>query len=251
MFKTVWITGGSAGIGLELVKLWLQNGIQVVASSPHAESASTLLALKEVHKDRLALVNIDVTDPSSVKTAVKKAWHSFGSIDLWFYNAGVYEPMKISQWQFSHFVQMNHVNYLGAVSVMHAIYPYFEAKGEGRWTWNASMASYFGLPYGAGYSAPKAALAHLAESLQPELLEKNIQMQIINHGFVKTRLTAKNDFEMPQLMTPQEAAVNIYTNLQKPYKFEIRFPFGLGLFLRVLRLLPYSISLRLTKRMLR
>jgi short-subunit dehydrogenase len=139
---------------------------------------------------------------------------------------------------------------MGAVRVMSEIVPYFEAQNSGRWIWNASLSSYFGLPLGGGYSAPKAALLNLAESLQPELSVKGIQLQIINHGFVKTRLTQKNSFEMPELMTPEEAAEHIVKRMNGSDRFEMHFPFKLSTFLQALRLLPYRFSLAVTKKML-
>ena len=103
---------------------------------------------------------------------------------------------------------------------------------------------------GGGYSAPKAALVNLAEALQPELMAKGIELQLINHGFVKTRLTQKNTFEMPELMEPEDAAEKIAKQMQKPYHFEIHFPFKLSTFLQTLRIIPYKLALALTKKML-
>ena len=67
---------------------------------------------------------------------------------------------------------------------------------------------------------------------------------------MKTRLTDKNKFEMPQLMQPKFTAEKIFEGIQNPNSFEIRFPLLLTLFLRVLSLLPYKISLVITKKML-
>ena len=251
MSKRIWMVGGSSGIGLELVKLWLLNGSRLIVSARQAYSNEMLQALQEVYPENIRLIDMDVTDPSSVSKAVKDAWKVYEGLDMWFYNAGAYETMKIHEWKFEHFKQMNMVNYLGAVNLMTELTSLFETQGYGRWVVNLSLSSYIGLPYGGGYSAPKAALLNLAESIQPELLEKNIRLQVINHGFVKTRLTSKNDFEMPQLMEPESAAQKIFEGLKKPYAFEIRFPFALSLFLRLLRILPYRLSLALTKKALR
>ena len=251
MQTRIWITGGSSGIGLELVRLWLNEGSRVIVSARSASTNKHLLSLREAFPAALHLLDMDVTQSSSVNDAVSSAWSIFDGLDLWFYNAGAYETMKVDDLNLEHIEQMVQVNYLGAVRVMQALLPYFEAQNSGRWVFNLSLSSYFGLPYGGGYSAPKAALLNLAESLQPELLQKNIQLQVINHGFVKTRLTAKNDFEMPQLMLPEEAALQIVEHLKKPYRFEIRFPYGLSLFLRILRILPYRLSLALSKKALR
>ena len=251
MKKKIWIVGGSSGIGLELVKLWIKEDAHLIVSARNASTNEYLSTLQKAYPDSLYLLDIDVTDNNSVCTAVKKAWNVYEGIDLWFYNAGAYETMQSQEWKIEHFEQMMQVNYLGAIRVMNEVLPYFQAQEKGRWVFNLSLSSYFGLPYGGGYSAPKAALLNLCESIQPELLEKNIQVQVINHGFVKTRLTAKNDFDMPQVMLPEEAAKQIFEGLKQPYKFEIRFPFALSLSLRILRLLPYKISLALSKKALR
>jgi len=250
MKKRIWIVGGSSGIGLELVKKWLLEGNFVVSSARHANSTKELLALKEMYEEQLQILDIDVISMDSVKKAVPQAWGHFEGLDIWFYNAAVYEVMSVEEWNVEHFESMMQVNYMGAVRVMSEILPYFEKEGQGRWIWNSSLSSYFGLPLGGGYSAPKAALVNLAEALQPELSIKGIEMQVINHGFVKTRLTQKNSFDMPELMTPEEAAQKIIKGINKPYRFEIHFPFKLSTFLQTLRLIPYRVSLALTKKML-
>ncbi|MBT8344445.1 MAG: SDR family NAD(P)-dependent oxidoreductase [Sulfurovum sp.] len=250
MKKRIWIVGGSSGIGLELVKKWLLEGNYVVSSARHASNTKELLALKHIYESQLQIIDMDVTSMESVKRAVPQAWKRFDGIDVWFYNAAVYEVMSAEEWNVEHFEAMMQINYMGVVRVMSETLPYFEKEGKGRWIWNASLSSYFGLPLGGGYSAPKAALLNLAEALQPELSVKGIALQVINHGFVKTRLTQKNSFDMPELMTPEEAAENIIKETKKPYRFEIHFPFKLSIFLQTLRLIPYRVSLAITKKML-
>ncbi|HEY9189421.1 MAG TPA: SDR family NAD(P)-dependent oxidoreductase [Sulfurovum sp.] len=250
MSQRIWIVGASSGIGLELVKIWLSEGNSVVVSARNASNTKELLVLKHMYEAQLQIVDMDVTSIESVSKAVPQAWKRFKGLDIWFYNAAVYEVMSVKEWNVAHFEAMMQVNYMGAVRVMNALIPYFEAQHSGRWIWNASLSSYFGLPLGGGYSAPKAALANLAEALQPELRTKGIQLQIINHGFVKTRLTEKNSFEMPELMTPEEAAEHIVKRMNGSDRFEMHFPFKLSTFLQALRLFPYRFSLAVTKKML-
>lgn len=248
--KIVWIVGASSGIGLELAKECLANGERVIVSARKATQSTQLQTLQTQYKDRVAIVDVDVRDSTSVQNGVEKAWRSFGVIDTAIYNAGVYESMTCKEWKLDSFEMMNDVNYLGAVRFILALTPYFELQKKGHFVFNLSISSYFGLPYGGGYSAPKAALLNLCQSLQPELMVKNIKMQVINHGFVKTRLTAKNNFPMPQLLEPEEAAKKIYKELQKPYRFEIYFPKTISIFLKILAFLPYRLSLMITKKML-
>ena len=250
--KKVWIIGSSSGIGFELVKLWLQNNYLVIASSRDAVNSCELLKLKSIYTEQLELLNIDVLDSKSVIESVNKVFNIFNDLDICFFNAGVYESMNIEQWNISNFESMINTNYLGAVRILKPLVGYLEKqKKESRVILNASLSSYFGLPYGGAYSASKAALVNLAQSIQPELSKKNINVQIINHGFVKTRLTSKNDFDMPQLISPDIAAKKIFEQVNKPYRFEIAFPFILSKFLRLISLLPYKLSFSITKKFLK
>lgn len=251
MSQRIWIVGGSSGIGLELVKLWLLDDKQLIVSSQNATQNETLVLLEKEYPKNLLLLDLNVADePETLQPIVEEAFAYYGGLDLWFYNVGTYHVMSLQELNAQYFSEMNMTNYLGVTKLMTLLTPLFLEQQSGKWVWNLSLSSYFGLPQGGGYSAPKAALLNLAESLHPELKQNNIVLQVINHGFVKTRLTDKNSFEMPQLMEPEEAARNIVKAMQKNNAFEIRFPMGLALMLRTLRVLPYKISLYFNRKML-
>ncbi|GGD48030.1 short-chain dehydrogenase [Malaciobacter pacificus] len=252
MDKIVWIIGSSSGIGFELVKLYLCDAnCKVIASSTNAISNTKLNELKSKYPNRLNLENIDVSCEKSVSSCVNKVFDTFGKLDICLYNAGVYEVTNLKKLDLSEFESMININYLGAVRVLKYFLENKKDNNKSNVIFNASLSSYFGLPYGAAYGSSKAALVNFAQSIQPELKLNNINIQIINHGFVKTRLTSKNDFDMPQLMEANEAAKKIYDKLNKPYTFEIYFPFILSKVLRLISLLPYSLSLLITKKFLK
>lgn len=248
MRKRVWIIGGSSGIGLELVKILLDKGHSLIVSSRSAYENDALLKLRSSFNNSLYLLNLDIKQ-TNLKEKVIEAWNVYKGLDIWFYNAGSYEVMDMDSWDEEKFIDMNSTNYLGVVKLMCQLSPFFSKQGYGKWVWNLSLSSIFGLPKGGGYSAPKAALLNLAQSIQPELKNKGIDLQIINHGFVKTRLTNKNSFDMPQLMTPQHAAQQIEKKMFSD-SFEITFPFLITSFLKLLSFLPYKISLAITKKTL-
>ncbi|GAB6034714.1 SDR family NAD(P)-dependent oxidoreductase [Galenea microaerophila] len=249
--ERVWLVGGSSGIGMALVKVWLKQGKRLVVSARTATQNDELQKLVQAFDGQLRLIDIDVTDSSTLTQEVlDQVWQAYEGLDLWFYNAGAYQPMTLNDWDEKVFINLAQTNYLGAVRLMVRLLPYFRKYGGGRWVWNVSLSADFGLPYGGAYSAPKAALLNLAQSIQPELATEGIQLQVINHGFVHTRLTAKNDFPMPGVMEASEAAVKIAQAVDHGKGFEIRFPFGLGTLLRLLKLLPYRLSLAMTKKML-
>lgn len=246
----IWIVGASSGIGLELVKRWLKDGHNIVASSRTVQNSTKLMDLYSLYPKHLVLLDVDVSMQNDFSQTTQRAWEAFGNLDRWFYNAGAYDVVKQPNWAPKQFETMMQTNYMGAVRLMIPLSHYFVAQGYGEWVWNSSLSSYFGLPYGGAYSAPKAALVNLAESIQPELKAKGINLRIINHGFVKTRLTSKNTFTMPQLMEPQDAAKQIADALEKNPGFEIRFPKVLTFVLAFIRFIPYSWSLRLTPKAL-
>ncbi len=249
--KRMWLVGGSSGIGLELTKVFLENEFKIIVSSRSASNTKELLKLKDSYKENIYLLDFDVEDTENIESKIKEAWKIYNGLDIWFYNAGAYEVMDMKSWDYNKFALMNSTNYLGVINIMTTISKYFIEQKSGKWVWNLSLSTYFGLPKGGGYSAPKTALLNLAQSIHPELKEENIDLQIINHGFVKTRLTNKNNFEMPQLMEANFAAKEIYKGITKDNRFEIRFPTKLRLFLQFLSLIPYKYSLAITKRMLK
>jgi short-subunit dehydrogenase len=185
----IWLVGASSGIGLELLKRWLKEGHNVVASSRSAQSSTELIELKSVYCNHLQLLDLDVCTSQDCSSIVQQAWDAFDHLDRWFYNAGAYDVLEQDNWEKEKFEMMMQTNYMGAVRLMIPLSRHFTAQGYGEWVWNSSLSSYFGLPYGGAYSAPKAALVNLAESIQPEVKLKGIQLRIINHGFVKGEFT--------------------------------------------------------------
>jgi short-subunit dehydrogenase len=111
----------------------------------------------------------------------------------------------------------------------------------------ASVAGYRGLPNALAYGPGKAALIHFAECLHFDLAPKHIGVWVINPGFVATRLTAKNDFNMPALMTPEQAA-RTTVNGFKAGKFEIHYPKRFTRVMKLLSILPYGWYFPLVRR---
>ena len=120
-------------------------------------------------------------------------------------------------------------------------------RGRGRIVAVASLAGYRGMPTSSAYGASKAAVIHMLEALQPELAGTGVILQVANPGFVRTPLTDKNTFPMPFRMELDDAVAALYAGMQTE-RFEIVFPRSFALILKVARLLPIGLYLRLMRR---
>jgi len=227
--KTYWLIGASEGLGRELAKQLDAQGAQLVVSARKPERLETLRsALSQAR-----IVVMDVTDRKSVQQAIE----CIGEIDGVIYNAGTYEPMQASEWDSEKALTMLDVNFIGAMRVLGAIVPRFVAKGQGDVTLIGSLAGYRGLPASIGYSASKAALRSLAETMRFDLRGTGVDVRLVNPGFIKTRLTQKNDFHMPMLMTPEKAARRVIKAMERR-RFRTDFPAPFSWAIRVFGILP-------------
>lgn len=233
-----WITGASSGIGRELALGLARAGRPVAAS---ARGRERLQALAEsAAPGRVLPLPLDVTEAAAVTEAVGRIEVELGPIELAVLNAGDYRPMRVRDFNAALFRQLIEVNYLGVVHCLDALLPRMLARGAGQILITASVAGYRGLPQAAPYGATKAALINLAESLRTELDGSGVVVRVINPGFVRSPLTDKNDFQMPALMEPEEAAQAILRELDGEH-FEITFPKRFTYFLKLLRVLPYRL----------
>lgn len=242
------IIGASAGIGRALALRLARHGDEVVVA---ARSQEALTALRTENPDCAERIHprvMDVTDLEGLKKAVEEVEASVGPIRVCIMNAGAYEPVSADTIDPAVFERIHRVNYLGAVNTVAAVWPRMRARRTGQIILTGSLSAYRGLPKAAAYGSSKAAMVSFAESLRPEFARAGVQLRVINPGFVKTRLTARNKFRMPQLLTPEQAAEAIFRELGRP-GFEIAFPKRLTYTLKLLRLLPYRLYFRITGRM--
>ena len=242
--KHVWVIGGSEGIGLEVARQLRAADMDVTVS---ARNKARLQQLKLT--DDLAVASMDASDADQVKTTVNDLYATSSSApDTVLINVGDYDPMPIEEFSSKLFRRLIDINYMAHVQVLEHLLPAMRNAGGGTIWLNASLAAYRGLPKSAPYSASKAALLSLVECLIPEAEQWNIKIGVINHGFVRTRLTAKNDFAMPMLLEPEQAATYIINGMQKK-RYEIAFPWLFVYWMKTLRLLPYMLYFAITRRM--
>lgn len=229
----VWITGASAGIGRAVAVKLAREGWQVHATARRAEPLEQLAT----ETDGIIIPQPgDVTDADHMRETVKRITAD-GPLALVILNAGIYTPMRAQNFSAETAGQMFDVNLKGVANGLDPVLTHMIERGTGHIALVASVAGYRGLPDAAAYSATKAGLIAMAEALAMDLVDLGVRISVINPGFVETDATSVNDFEMPMLLQPDEAAQHIVDGLKKT-GFEIRFPWQFAAILRLIGLLP-------------
>ena len=231
-----WIVGASEGLGYALAEALDEAGARLILS---ARNAARLDVLASRLRDATSLP-LDVTDADSLSQAMA----TLGPLDGVIYCAGAYDPLAARDWQPEAVETMCQVNFMGAMRVLGQIVPQFCQRDSGHIVLIGSLAGHTGLPGAIGYGASKAALMHLGENLQADLRGTGVRVQVINPGFIRTRLTDKNKFRMPQIMEPEEAARRCLQAMRNG-RFSTSFPAPFSWVFTFGRVLPRRLFLKL------
>ena len=242
--RRVWLMGASSGIGEALARALAAAGARVALSARRAER---IAALAGELPQALALP-CDATDGEAMAGARDRLAVDWGGVDVAIYLAGDYVPMRAWDYAPQAAARMVAVNFAGAITFAAALTPLLLKQGNGQLAFVSSVAGYRGLPKALVYGPTKAALINFAETLWLDLAPRGIGVRVINPGFVATPLTAQNDFAMPALITPEQAAVEILRGFATD-AFEIHFPKRFTRLLKLLRLLPHRLYFPLIRRL--
>ena len=239
--KIIWITGASSGIGKALAIKFAKNGWTVAAS---ARRENLLHELKEQNQN-IHSFPLDVTEIESCKIVAKKIIEQFNKIDICVFGTGMHDPKSEKKFNLDKIREIMEVNYFGTMNSINSIYEHFSEKKSGQISIISSVAGYRGLPAAGAYCASKAALTSFTESLNFDMIQKNVRISLISPGFIKTPMTDQNDFPMPMIKSPEFAADEIFKGLTTKKSFEIHFPKVFTYFLKLLSIVPSSIYFKL------
>ena len=230
--KNIWIIGASSGIGRALAVHLSGLGAHLILS---ARSTDKLESLNNDLGAKHDIVTLDVSDDNALKNAVNHITAKGKKIDSVIFLAALYDPTDLSHIDVSKTKKMFDVNVMGAFRLIDAVLPELKKQQAGQLVLCGSVAGYRGLPQGQPYSATKAAVISIAESLKSE--NPSLDIKLISPGFVETPLTEKNDFDMPMMITADQAASAIAKGLQSSC-FEIHFPKKFTYGMKLIKILP-------------
>ena len=240
--QRVWLIGASTGIGRACAEALHQAGAVVCVSARKAAALDDFVA----HHPGAQALAMDVTDSASVAQACDAAWATQG-LDWVVYCAGHYQAHDATQFDLPDMLRHQDVNYNGLLRVLDAVLPMFLQQGSGHISVVSSVAGWRGFPNGLAYGPTKAAVTHVAETLYMDLQDKGIGVSVVNPGFVATPLTAQNNFQMPALLSPEQAAEAMLAGWSQGL-FDIHFPKRFTGWLKLMRLLPYRAYFALVRR---
>lgn len=228
--KRYWLVGASEGLGRSLASIMSRSGVELILS---ARSANRLDELKEILPGRSHVVPMDVTSRREVAEAAEE----LGQIDGIVYLAGHGTPVKASKWDAAAVEKMIEVNLLGAARVLGIAVPKMLAQGRGHVLLVGSLSAYRGLPGALGYGASKAGILSLAQTMHADLAGTGVKVQVVNPGFIRTRMAASYSGKMPGIIEPEVAAQEIWEHMGTD-RFAKSFPLGPAAAIRFASLLP-------------
>jgi short-subunit dehydrogenase len=242
-----FLTGASSGIGRSLARRLAADGDVLALVARRRDLLESLAREIEAAGGRALAIPCDVTDRSAVQEAVRRAEAGLGPIECLVANAGGGEPTPVDPFEAAHVERVLALNVGGTANCIEAVLPGMLARGSGHIVATSSLAAYRGLPAAAAYSAAKAALTNLLESLMIDLRPKGIDVTLILPGFVRTKPRgsgAKRRRPKPFQMDLEDATRRMHRAI-RARRSRYAFPLPMVLAVRLARLIPTPLYARL------
>ena len=204
MSKTILITGASAGIGKATAKFFQEKGWNVIATMRTPEKEDELTQLDNVLVNRL-----DVTDPTSIESAVAEGVERFGQIDALVNNAGYGAYGPLEGFPMEGIRRQFDTNVIGLLETTKAVLPHMRQQRSGAIVNISSVGGKITFPLGTLYHGTKFAVEGMSESLHYELEPLGIKVKIVEPGAIATDFGGRSfDFTHDESLTDYQGTVD-------------------------------------------
>jgi short-subunit dehydrogenase len=237
---TTFITGASSGIGRSLARRFAADGDAVIVVARRLPLLDSLVEEIAQAGGQALAIACDVTDRTAVHDAVQKGEARFGPTTRLIANAGGAPKVRSAAFSAEEFAAVVDLNLMGVANCVEAVLPGMLARRSGHLVAVSSLAAYRGLPGAAGYSASKAALNNMMESLRIDLRSSGVDVSIIAPGFIRTKPGKPKKANRPLRLELEPATALMHRAIlaRKPY---YAFPKTMVALVWLGRLMPASI----------
>lgn len=245
--KSILITGGSSGIGEALARRYAKDGVHLALTG---RNHSRLTEVAEDCRKSGAIVEtsgVDVQDAERLAIWIREI-DATAPLDLVIANAGVSAGTGSGGETAEQARTIMSVNVDGVLNTVLPAVDCMKPRRQGQIAIMSSLAAFKGIPGAPAYCASKAAVRLWGESLRGDLHSAGIGVSVICPGFVKSRMTAVNEFPMPLLMESDRAAEIIQRGLERN-RARIVFPLRLYAVVWALAVLPVTLIDPLLRRL--
>ncbi|MEV6536481.1 SDR family NAD(P)-dependent oxidoreductase [Streptomyces sp. NPDC051639] len=183
--RVVLVTGASSGIGRAIAIALSKAGARVAAG---ARRADRVRSLAEDAPGEVLALELDVTDPQSVRDAVEATVERFGALDVLVNNAGVMLSGQILGADTTEWTRMVETNLLGSMYAVHSALPHL-LRSKGAVVQISSTSGRVSSAASGVYAATKFGVTAFSEALRQEVTEQGVRVVVVEPGFVATELT--------------------------------------------------------------
>ena len=188
--KTAIVTGGTRGIGLAIVKKYLENGANVALAGSRKESVDKALQQLSGYEGRVIGIWPDLCDPEAVAKAFAEVKERFGKVDILANNAGISSRTSLYDYTLDEFSKIMDLNVKAVFVCSQAAARIMKEQGGGVIINTSSMVGEFGQHSGCGYPTSKFAVNGLTRSLARELAKDQIRVNAVSPGVTRTDMVA-------------------------------------------------------------
>ena len=188
--KTAIVTGGTRGIGLAIVKKYLENGANVALAGSRKESVDKALQQLSGYEGRVIGIWPDLCDPEAVAKAFAEVKERFGKVDILANNAGISSRTSLYDYTLDEFSKIMDLNVKAVFVCTQAAARIMKEQGGGVIINTSSMVGEYGQPSGCGYPTSKFAVNGLTRSLARELAKDQIRVNAVSPGVTRTDMVA-------------------------------------------------------------